>query len=104
MPEASSITVMVKLHLRGTAFAALPLSNAPDNERAIAFKGLVAELLAHADPGQQRSRIVQFAANVGVFSVVAPACVLTELLTRAEIQSADVVDRAEARKPERKDG
>ncbi|MFZ5520654.1 MAG: hypothetical protein ACOZD0_05560 [Pseudomonadota bacterium] len=91
MPEGQQVTVMVKLHRHDPVFAALPMSNERGNARALAFAAYVDALLLRAAPDQGQARIIQRAANVGVFVVQASTGVIEPLLALPEVQTADLM-------------
>lgn len=92
-----SMVVMIKLRLQGSSFAALPMSNDPGNARAVAFAATVDEMLEQIDPDRSRTRLLQRAANVGVFAVRAPAALVEQLLGMDQVQSIDVLEPFECR-------
>lgn len=92
-----SMVVMIKLRLQGSSFAALPMSNDRGNARAAAFAATVEEMLERIDPDRSRTRLLQRAANVGVFAVRAPAALVEQLLGMDQVQSIDVLEPFECR-------
>jgi hypothetical protein len=92
-----SMVVMIKLRLQGSSFAALPLSNERGNERAVAFAATVDRMLDQIDPDRSRTRLLQRAANVGVFAVRAPAALVERLFGMDQVQSIDLLEPFEGR-------
>ncbi|TAK78018.1 MAG: hypothetical protein EPO01_21385 [Aquabacterium sp.] len=92
-----SMVVMIKLRLKGSSFASLPMSNDQGNARAVAFAATVDEMLERIDPDRSQTRLLQRAANVGVFAVRAPAELVEQLLGMDQVQSIDVLEPFEGR-------